>query len=584
MASSSSLPCEDQLSCSICLEVFKEPVTTPCGHNYCKSCITGYWDSTQAAQKRCPLCKKRFRQRPALRCNTSFRDILDQLRSMALLSPTEEQLPGPGDVPCDICLEPKHKALKTCVVCAASYCHLHLEPHQRVPSLKKHQLTDPVPDLDHRVCRKHGTVLELFCTVDQTCVCDMCLQEDHASHQCIPLERAHEEERESVRCEIARLTTKETARTRDVSQIQSHVEQSKKKKEIEIADVEKAFTALVDLINRDKGRLVQVIEQKYKDVLTEPEERISQLEKGIEKIQQRRAELEEVVEIEDHLEFLQRKPELASTPDQEDLLTQYDLDDEETSGVVVKSAVDQMKHILSKEMEKLIQKVQYPYNEPIPENALQIWAPPKDQLMAIQQNHAVNVTLDPDSAASYLSIYNKGKSLMLNPFSENKPRTWFYSRCFENYPFVVSTEGFSCRFYFEVKVSDAVEWAVGVVREDFSRYKTFNWLPGPNEGAWILYSLNKGGGLDCFDSHNTNPKKIGVFVDYEKEEVSFYDVDRRVLLTSITEYHLNEPVSFLKSAVYGLVGATTSNRAKFYPVIGVYKMFDSLELTPVITY
>uniref|UniRef100_A0A3P8RZ82 RING-type domain-containing protein n=1 Tax=Amphiprion percula TaxID=161767 RepID=A0A3P8RZ82_AMPPE len=45
--------------CSICQDAFTEPVSTPCGHNYCKSCITGYWDSSDLTQ--CPLCLFYFR-------------------------------------------------------------------------------------------------------------------------------------------------------------------------------------------------------------------------------------------------------------------------------------------------------------------------------------------------------------------------------------------------------------------------------------------------------------------------------------------------------------------------------------------
>uniref|UniRef100_A0A8C6V2K0 RING-type domain-containing protein n=1 Tax=Neogobius melanostomus TaxID=47308 RepID=A0A8C6V2K0_9GOBI len=37
----------EQFLCSICLEVFSEPVSTPCGHNFCKCCISQHWASQQ---------------------------------------------------------------------------------------------------------------------------------------------------------------------------------------------------------------------------------------------------------------------------------------------------------------------------------------------------------------------------------------------------------------------------------------------------------------------------------------------------------------------------------------------------------
>uniref|UniRef100_A0A672P1R1 Tripartite motif-containing protein 47-like n=1 Tax=Sinocyclocheilus grahami TaxID=75366 RepID=A0A672P1R1_SINGR len=33
-----------ELTCSICLDLFSKPVSTPCGHNFCQGCIGGYWE------------------------------------------------------------------------------------------------------------------------------------------------------------------------------------------------------------------------------------------------------------------------------------------------------------------------------------------------------------------------------------------------------------------------------------------------------------------------------------------------------------------------------------------------------------
>ncbi|KFV12750.1 Tripartite motif-containing protein 62, partial [Pterocles gutturalis] len=34
---------EEKLVCSICLEMFRVPVTLPCRHNFCNRCISNHW-------------------------------------------------------------------------------------------------------------------------------------------------------------------------------------------------------------------------------------------------------------------------------------------------------------------------------------------------------------------------------------------------------------------------------------------------------------------------------------------------------------------------------------------------------------
>ncbi|KAJ3581822.1 hypothetical protein NHX12_016196, partial [Muraenolepis orangiensis] len=60
------------------------------------------------------------------------------------------------------------KAVKFCLVCLMSFCHSHLEPHQRVAGLKKHKLVEPQDRLEERMCKKHNyQLLELFCQTEQ---------------------------------------------------------------------------------------------------------------------------------------------------------------------------------------------------------------------------------------------------------------------------------------------------------------------------------------------------------------------------------------------------------------------------------
>lgn len=78
MASTISLLPEKHFLCSLCKDVFTEPVTIPCGHSFCLSCLSCYWGRHQS--KYCPECKRVFPCRPDLSVNRILADISDNYR------------------------------------------------------------------------------------------------------------------------------------------------------------------------------------------------------------------------------------------------------------------------------------------------------------------------------------------------------------------------------------------------------------------------------------------------------------------------------------------------------------------------
>ncbi|XP_052441545.1 putative tripartite motif-containing protein 61, partial [Carassius gibelio] len=80
---------QEQFSCPICMDLLRDPVTIPCGHNYCMECIKSYWE--QKSQKKlcsCPECRQTFSPRPALNKNTLFAEVVEKLRQTGTRSST----------------------------------------------------------------------------------------------------------------------------------------------------------------------------------------------------------------------------------------------------------------------------------------------------------------------------------------------------------------------------------------------------------------------------------------------------------------------------------------------------------------
>ncbi|XP_067228534.1 E3 ubiquitin/ISG15 ligase TRIM25-like isoform X2 [Chanodichthys erythropterus] len=188
MASSSGPALNEELQCSICLEVFTDPVTTPCGHNFCRTCLSKCWTNTQSCF--CPFCKETFSKSHDLKINSTLREVVQHFKEKLDL--------GESEVLCDICDERKQKAVKSCLTCQSSYCDDHLEPHLRVPRLKKHTLIKAVENLEDYICQKHERPLEMFCRDDQTCVCLSCTEGEHRTHNTVPIEEESREKKTQI--------------------------------------------------------------------------------------------------------------------------------------------------------------------------------------------------------------------------------------------------------------------------------------------------------------------------------------------------------------------------------------------------
>ncbi|XP_073668880.1 E3 ubiquitin/ISG15 ligase TRIM25-like [Paramisgurnus dabryanus] len=292
--SSLSTAMTEMLQCSICLDVFNDPVSTPCGHNFCKICLKKCWDNSQDCS--CPNCRETFKQRPELKINTTLRDLVDEHKKKTAEKP---------EVLCDICEEVKLKAVKSCLVCQSSYCETHLGRHLRVPGLQKHKLIDPVNNLQDYICLKHERPLELFCRDDQTCVCLICTVTDHKNHNTV----TYEEEIAEKKIELLKRQTdvqqKIQDRIKKIQDIKHSAELRRRNTEKEQAASVNIFTDLIRSIERSQSELMKMMEERQKAAEKQDEDLIKDLEQEITELKRRNTELEKITNTEDHLHIIQ---------------------------------------------------------------------------------------------------------------------------------------------------------------------------------------------------------------------------------------------------------------------------------------
>ncbi|XP_062295025.1 E3 ubiquitin-protein ligase TRIM21-like isoform X2 [Scomber scombrus] len=476
MSAASCLLSEDQFLCSICLDVFTDPVSTPCGHNFCKNCINEHWNSND--QYLCPMCNKVFNIRPELHINTFISEMVSQFR--------QEAQQKASKVPCDVCTGTKLKALKSCLVCLTSYCETHLEPHLTMSGLKRHQLIDPVENLEDRMCMKHDKPLELFCKTDQTCVCMLCSVLDHKTHEFVPLK----EEYEGKKAELGKT--------------EAEIQEMIQKRRLKIQQIKHS-----ESVERSLNELIEMIEEKQRTTEKQAEDFIKELEQEISELKKSSSEVEKLSHSEDHLHLLQNFPSLKAAPPTKDWT---EVSVRPSYEVIVVKAVTQLEETLSKQMKKLFEA----------------------ELKRVQQ-YAVDVTLDPDTAHPALILSDDGKQVNCGDVNKNLPDN---SERFSDCGCVLGKQSLSSgRFYFEVQVKEKTNWDLGVARESINRKGDITL--SPQNGVWTICLRNGNEYMGCNNplvdlTLKSRPQKVGVFVDYEEGLVSFYDVDAAALIYSFT--------------------------------------------------
>uniref|UniRef100_A0A674K1P8 RING-type E3 ubiquitin transferase n=1 Tax=Terrapene triunguis TaxID=2587831 RepID=A0A674K1P8_9SAUR len=383
----------------------------------------------------------------------------------------------------------------TCPQCRAQFQKGEFKPNTQLNNIvqKLQQLgLKPGKGQKEKLCERHEERLKLFCEEDGETICLVCEKSrDHKSHTVVPIEEAAQEYKVGnklqgalgpLRKELEKALALTSKEKKETTEWQRKV---KNKREM-IAD---EFNKLHALLREEEQMLLQSLEEEERETLQRLQENVTKLSQQSSSLQQLITELEEKCE----------------QPVIELLTVRWHQNSLSSSRIITQI------HRWPKTLCCI---------PPAPGTDSVTFSP-------------VDVTLDPDTANPWLNLSEDRKCVRLRSTRQDLPDN---SERFDPCVCVLGTEGFmGGRRYWEVEVGDKTRWALGICRKSVRRKGLIT--PTPADRYWVVWL--SAGEYKALTSPwvlpvSVRPSRVGIFLDYEAGEVSFYNVtDRSHLFTFI---------------------------------------------------
>ncbi|XP_060707154.1 zinc-binding protein A33-like [Hemiscyllium ocellatum] len=512
---------ENDLSCVVCYDLYKDPVLIDCDHCFCRSCITQYWE--QVATAPCPVC----RQEASSRTLRPFRILADIVETFIK---TEKA----GEI--------------------------------------------------RRECSLHKKQLKLFCQTDNQLICISCMiSKDHQNHEVLPVDEAAEEfkvrgHRVTHASDLLRAAQSMQYLCRGPHSAQATTQQpppepmpsashqsapsASRRSETQSpprSGYADKLRTLMKLI-LDKQQECNTVQSDYEKTFTHIQRQCvnteEQIQAEFEKLHQFLHEEERIV-----LEDLKLEKE-KNIQEMKERIAKIT---EEISSLSV--TLQDIKRELSEQDDvkflKRFQDIQKRVKQPLPEpqkvyplinvgkyiGSLQyrVW---KKMLTVI---NTAPVTLDPNTAAPSLRLSEDLCTVRYIGSRQQLPRN---PERFDPYVFVLGSEGFtSGKHSWDVDVGNKTEWNVGVVKESCIRREKFKLTPGD---GYLTVNLKSGHEYLACDKPpkllelSVQPRKIRICLDYEGGKVSFYNSENKSHIYTFTGTFTEKLYpSFSPSITYG---------------------------------
>ncbi|XP_069820655.1 E3 ubiquitin/ISG15 ligase TRIM25-like [Dendropsophus ebraccatus] len=531
----------EELLCSICLNLYTDPVILRCGHNFCRDYIHQVLITQDGAGGySCPQCRTEFQERPALIKNITLCNVAECLLS----TQPHQEITG---IRCTYCVDSPVPAVRSCLLCEASLCDKHLRYHSKSP---EHVLTDPSTSLEKRKCSVHKKVLEYYCTEDDVCICVSCsLVGDHRGHRVEMLDEASEKRKKKLRNVLRKLMTK---REKTEERVRSVKERKRKAQEKASGEAKRVTALFIDIRRRLddlEKRILSEISRQEETLSRSLSDVIQKLEIKKDVLSRKMRHIEELCNMADPLTVLQ-DPDTGDLCDPEEGGGDEDTGGHDTTHGVDVDVITGMLHAGISDIVTRLQTVSPPKPKTMrsqPPEVRSLPSPTQASPVSGRQygGHGVivrtggaggeggiygqgpaDILLDTNTARDNLLISDDLKTLTWTHIKQNRPET---AERF-HYPQVMSSGGFSSgRHYWDVEFSRSQCCMMGMCYPSIDR-------KGAGQQALIGYN-NKSWSLEkrenwCLVIHDRqriqlpqiSSNRVRICLDYEAGQLSFYEL------------------------------------------------------------
>ena len=200
---------KEHVTCSICLDTYTDPKTIDCLHTFCFECLKKHaLTSQRQGVYRCPQCQAHV----GVPEGNRFDLLPSSFLHNSLLSLLAVRQSGDGsELSCSLC-QKKSAEVDYCFDCGKFMCPNCVKAHDlfRAAAFEGHRVT-PVKQFqpeDYEALLKRQSfcsqkyhkqeATKFFCLQCQICVCQVCINTDHKSHDVVPVEKAADDEKANI--------------------------------------------------------------------------------------------------------------------------------------------------------------------------------------------------------------------------------------------------------------------------------------------------------------------------------------------------------------------------------------------------